>query len=118
MGQRIGLKARDWKEKRERGMKTMDARRMTRRRQERVRGTRRDEGEHYEDNEDAMPGTLRPGLTRGNERARESEVIKSRRKREEPALLKDARRYDSDSSGSSANWRARESLEGEEVDVI
>ena len=36
--------------------------------------------------EDAMPGTLRPGLTRGNEKAREGEVVKSRRKREEPAL--------------------------------
>ena len=60
-----------------------------------------------------MPGTLRPGLTRGNERARENEVVKSRRKREERALLEDAHRYDSDSFGSSAAWRARESLEGE-----
>ena len=42
--------------------------------------------------EDAMPGTLRPGLTRENEKAREGEVVKSHRKREEPALLEDARR--------------------------
>ena len=42
--------------------------------------------------EDVMPGTLRPGLMRGNERAREGEVVKSRRKREEPALLEDMRR--------------------------
>ena len=61
-----------------------------------------------------MPGTLRPGLTRGKERARESEVIKGRRKRGKPALLEDARRYDSDSLGSSVVWRAWESLEGEE----
>ena len=28
--------------------------------------------------EDAMPGTLRPGLTRGNEKVREGKVVKSR----------------------------------------
>ena len=32
--------------------------------------------------------------------------------------MEDARRYDSDSLGSSVNWRARESLEGEEMDDI
>ena len=61
-----------------------------------------------------MPGTLCPGLTKGNERVRESEVVKGRRKREERAPLEDARRYDGDLLGSSAVWRARESLEGEE----
>ena len=50
------------------------------------------EREHYGDNEDAMPGTLRPGLTRRDERARESEVIKGRRQRGKRALLEDARR--------------------------
>ena len=39
---------------------------------------RRNERERYGDNEDAMPGTLRPGLTRRDERARESEVVKGR----------------------------------------
>ena len=78
MGQRIGLKTMDWKEKRERGMKKMGARRMTRRRWERVHGTKWDEREHYEDNKDAMPGTLRLGLMRKNERVRESEVVKGR----------------------------------------
>ena len=75
---------------------------MTRRRWERVRGTKQDEREHYEDNEDAMPGTLHPGLTRRNERARESEVIKGRRKQGKRVLLEDVRRYDSDLLGSSA----------------
>ena len=41
---------------------------------------KRDERERYEDNEDAMPGTLHPGLTRGYERVRKSEVVKGRRK--------------------------------------
>ena len=65
-----------------------------------------------------MPGTLCPGLTRRDERARESEVVKGRRQRGKRVLLEDARRYDSDSLGSSANWRARGSLEGEEMDDI
>ena len=57
-----------------------------------------------------MPGTLRPGLTRRDARARESKVVKGRRQRGKRALLEDARRYDSDSLGSSAVWRARKSF--------
>ena len=59
------------------------ARRLTRREWERGHWTRRDERERYEDNKDVMPGTLRPGLTRRYERARESEVVKGHRKRGE-----------------------------------
>ena len=91
-----------------------------RRGRERVRGTKQDERERYkyEDNKDAMPGTLHPGLTRRYERARESEVVNGHQKRGKRALLEDAHRYDSDSLGLSTVWRARESLEGEEMNVI
>ena len=65
-----------------------------------------------------MPGTLRPGLTRGNERVRESEVVKGHQKREERALLEDVCRYDSDLLGSSMVWRARELFGGGKTSII
>ena len=54
----------------------------------------------------------------GYERARESEVVKGRQKQGKRVLLENTHRYDSDSLGSSMVWRARESLEGEEMNVI
>ena len=96
MGQPARLKTRDWKEKRERGhedegrgtsCEMIDETRAGTRTLDETRRERTLRG--YED---AMPGTLRPGLTRRYERARESEVVKGHRKRGERALLEDVRR--------------------------
>ena len=96
MGQPARLKTRDWKEKRERGHEDEGRGTSCEMIDETRAGTRTLDETRREKTlrgyKDVMPGILRPGLTRGNERARESEVVKGRRQRGKRALLEDTRR--------------------------
>ena len=71
MGQLARLKTRDWKEKRERGREDKGRGTSCEMIDETRAGTRTLDETRREKtlrgHEDAMPGTLRPGLTRGNE---------------------------------------------------